>query len=156
MLMSKPYNKRAITMSKKDKRLQIFWYSLARLITRGCPLVAIGFIYGFVEHQDATTQLNGMLTLGILVVAWTFYKDFRERAKKFYETTWQDMVTETKMLFVSVIVLLFLQWVKTGVHNLEMLFIVIGLSQTLAIYPSLKHRKYERMELQYKEKEKDA
>lgn len=131
----------------------LFWYLLSRLITRASPLISIGFIYGFLEESHSTTQMNGMFTLGVLIVFYTFYSDLKNYAKKFFDNKWKDLTEESKWLIVVGLILAFIQWAKMGLGNLETLFIVIFISQLIALYPSVMYEKLLRIKSE-KQKEK--
>lgn len=119
----------------------VFWYALSRLISRGIPLVSVAFIYGFLEEVPQTTQLNGMFSLAVLVLFYTFYADLKEFSKKMYDEKWTNLTDEAKWMVFTGLLLLFIQWAKTGLGNLEVLFLVIFISQGLAIYPAVIYKK---------------
>lgn len=121
------------------------FYLLSRLASRGVPLVGVGYIYGVFEADYSTRRLTGMFTLATMFLMFLFYKDLKERIKRSFEQKWKDMVDEGRWFIIVIALLLFVQWAKTGLGNLEMLLIVIAFGQALSIYPAVLHRKYVRI-----------
>ena len=134
-----------------SKRKQYLWYWLSRLTSRGIPFISIGFIYGiFANDEGSKTQLTGMATLALGLIVFFFYKDMKEKVQRATSGWWSDAVGEAKWLVVCILLLLFLQWVKLGIGNLEVLLLVVIGSQGLAVYPATVHRKYVRLNEQKK------
>ena len=118
-------------------------YVVSRLISRGVPLISVFFIYGLVKpEEDPKLQLVGMSMISIAVVIGLFYKDVKDKAKAIYNTQWKYAMEESKYLVYSVILLLFIQWAKSGLFEIEKLVFVIMISQLVAIYPASLHRRY--------------
>ena len=138
------------------KRRLLTYYLISRLITRGAPLLSVGFIYGFVENVPEQTKIQGMFTLAIMFAFFSFYKDLKELTTSFAEKKWNDLTEEGKWAVVVGLLLLFIQWAKTGLGNIEVLLFVIFVSQLVAIYPSYKYKQGLRLISEKKQKEKSA
>lgn len=136
------------------KRSLILYYLSSRIITRGAPLISIGFIYGFLEEVPETTKLEGMFTFALIFLLFTFYKDLKQVTSTFLESKWDDLTEEGKWVVVTGALLLFVQWAKMGLGNIEILLIVIFLSQLVAIYPAYKYSVGLRILGEQKKKEK--
>lgn len=155
--MPRHYNKWQLMKMKQNKFKQYGWYWLSRLFSRGIPLIGIGFIYGLFEENTASSvQIEGMMTLGFAITLLFFYKDLKEKVSKAVEGFWTDAVDEAKWLVIVVLLLAFVQWAKTGLGGIEALLVVIAGAQTLALYPSIKHREYVRMNTKEIENKKEA
>ena len=131
-------------------------YVASRLIGRGVPLISVFFIYGFFQETEPSTQLTGMSILSIGIVFLLFYKDIKHKIEQMVETQWKHAINEGKGFVTFLTVLLFIQWAKSGLFEIEQLVFIITISQGLAIYPSSLYEKYlrESLEEQGKLKEK--
>jgi len=131
-------------------------YITSRLIGRGVPLISVFFIYGFFQETEPSKQLTGMSILSIGIVFFLFYKDIKHKIEQMVETQWKHAINESKGFVTFIIVLLFIQWAKSGLFEIEQLVFIIALSQGLAIFPASLYEKYlhQHLEEQGKLKEK--
>ena len=125
------------TKSKKN-----IAYVTSRLIGRGVPLISVFFIYGFFQETEPSTQLTGMSILSLGIVFLLFYKDIKHKIEQMVETQWKHAINEGKGFVTFLTVLLFIQWAKSGLFEIEQLVFIITISQGLAIYPSSLYEKY--------------
>ncbi len=124
------------TTTKKN-----LWYAVSRAISRGIPFLSVTWIYGMWQPTPEK-QLTGMWILTVMLLSLLFYKDIRDHLVKRAEGYWKDAIQESKVFFWCLMFLLFLQWAKAGLGDLETLMWLIAGSQGLAIFPATQHRKY--------------
>ena len=134
---------------KQIKHKRIFWYLSSRFLSRGGALFGVGMTYGlFNTIEEPQTGIAGMFSFALIITFFFFYKDVKEYAKTKAETVWKDSVDEAKWLFVIIMILAFIQWAKMGLGNIEVLMLYLAGAQTLALYPSVLHRKYVRLAIE--------
>jgi hypothetical protein len=125
------------TKTKKD-----ISYVVSRLIGRGIPLVSVFFIYGFFRETEPSTQLTGMSIISLAIVFLLFYKDIKQKVEQMVESQWKTAIDESKGFVTFLTVLLFIQWAKSGLFEIEQLVFIITVSQGLSIYPAALYNKY--------------
>lgn len=133
-----------------------YWLSffLSRLISRGIPLLGVIYIYGLFEPQ-ATQDITGMAMFVGAIIVFLFFKDLKEQFAIFASEKFKKSIPEVKALIVFGILFLFIQIIKTGLGNLELLIFIILVSLTLSLPFEYWHRslQYEYKEAKGKNKE---
>ena len=127
-------------------------YVISRLLSRGVPVFSVFFIYGIFEEVEATQRLTGMSILAVGFTVLLFYKDLKEMADRLVESQWKHAIQEGRLFVIFLVILLFIQWAKSGIFEIERLVFILAISQGLAIYPASLHKKY--LTIYKKEKEK--
>jgi hypothetical protein len=117
-------------------------YISSRLIGRGIPLISVFFIYGFFQETEPSKQLTGMSIFALGIVFFLFYKDIKHKIEQMVQSQWSHAINESKGFVTFLIVLLFIQWAKSGLFEIEQLVLIIAVSQGLAIYPASLYEKY--------------
>jgi len=125
------------TKTKKD-----ISYVASRLIGRGIPLVSVFFIYGFFQETEPSKQLTGMSIISLAIVFLLFYRDIKYKVEQMVESKWKEAINESKGFVTFLTVLLFIQWAKSGLFEIEQLVFIITVSQGAAIYPAALYNKY--------------
>ena len=125
------------TKTKKD-----IAYVTSRFIGRGVPLFSVFFIYGFFQETEPSKQLTGMSIISLAIVFLLFYKDIKNKVEQMVESKWKEAINESKGFVTFLTVLLFIQWAKSGLFEIEQLVFIITASQGLAIYPAALYNKY--------------
>jgi hypothetical protein len=125
------------TKTKKD-----ISYISSRLIGRGIPLVSVFFIYGFFQETEPSKQLTGMSIISLAIVFLLFYRDIKYKVEQMVESKWKEAINESKGFVTFLTVLLFIQWAKSGLFEIEQLVFIITVSQGAAIYPAALYNKY--------------
>lgn len=126
------------------------YYIISRTISRLIPLVFIIHIYGLIERHEARTSLTGISMIVFAILFILFWKDLSEMAQGFGEKYWAYVSGESKLFVFFLILLLFIQWAKSGIGNLELLVLVLTITQGVAIFPSAKYKQLLHLEKQEK------
>jgi hypothetical protein len=130
-------------------------YIASRLIGRGIPLVSVFFIYGFFQETEPSKQLTGMSIISLAIVFLLFYKDIKYKVEQMVESQWKNAIDESKGFVTFFTVLLFIQWAKSGLFEIEQLVFIITISQGLSIYPAALYNKYLHLYLKEENKAKE-
>ena len=131
-------------------------YIASRFISRGIPLISIFWIYGLFQDVEPSTRVTGASIIGVGVVVLLFYKDLKLKAEELVESQWKHAIQEGRIFVVFLVVLLFIQWAKSGILEIEKLVFILTLCNGVAIYPTSLHKKYLDLSKTYEQKEKDT
>ena len=131
-------------------------YIASRFISRGVPLISIFWIYGLFQDVEPGKQVTGISILAVGVVVLLFYKDLKLKAEQLVESQWKHAIQEGRIFVVFLVVLLFIQWAKSGIFEIERLVFILTISNGVAIYPASLHKKYLDILKNQTQKEKDA
>lgn len=127
---------------KRLERNRTLAYVVSRILSRGVPGLSVFWIYGLFTQTEARTQVTGMSIIAVGVIVLLFYKDLKDKAGKLVESQWKHAVQEGRIFVVFLVVLLFIQWAKSGIFEIERLVFILTIANGLAIYPASLHKKY--------------